>query len=220
MAEFLQKRLKEKAEKIQSQQGIDVPADFLVTLKRVHDGKHVSEDQLKRTSNLFKNEIALDHSRETLNRICGYMGMRATGSTEWLRNHMKSQFKELKQDDYKIAERGIEKMTTREMSEECCERGMAVYKLNRTDLHKYLSRWIYFSVHRDVPIPVLIYASCFTPAERIDSVAEAVKNSDETNVEKIEMISGIEDKSIKRVVETKRTEDLYKSDFVAEKEIE
>jgi LETM1 and EF-hand domain-containing protein 1 len=106
--------------------------------------------------------------------MCQFVGIAPFGTDAFLRNRLKSQLRQIKQDDLEIEEEGVEELTEDELRVACRARGMrapfgegAVAYMRRQ-----LQDWLDLSLHRGLPSSLLLLSRAFTITASVRDVAK------------------------------------------------
>ena len=188
MADALQDMARRRKRKELSGEEEAGAEEALKFLDKAKFGAHFDTEEIIRMSRLFKDELTLDSlPRHQLVLLCQYMNASPYGTDAFLRWQLRTKLNYIREDDAKILWEGVESLTKEELREACRERGMRSHGLLRQGYERNLRQWLELSMHRSVPISLLIMSRAFalenadhSPetliGETIGSLDEAVVN--------------------------------------------
>jgi len=137
-------------------------ASMLEFIEKARNGEMLPPDVIVRYANYFHDDLTLDNMpRMQLINMCKYMGISPHGSDAFLRFQLRHRIRVLKDDDQKILWEGIDSLTKMELREACQERGMRSTGLSKDAYKRSLQQWLDLSVHKNVPISLLIMSRTF-----------------------------------------------------------
>lgn len=152
----------------------DSAASMLEFLTKARNGEMVPPDVIIRYANYFQDDLTLDNMpRMQLINMCKYMSIPPYGSDAFLRFQLRHKIRVLKEDDQRILWEGIESLTKMELREACQERGMRSTGLSKDAYKQSLQQWLDLSVHKNVPISLLIMSRIFFLRDEIFEPKEA-----------------------------------------------
>ena len=134
------------------------------------------------------------------------------GSDSFLRFQLRHKIRVLKEDDQRILwESGIGSLTKMELREACQERGMRSTGLSKDAYKSALQQWLDLSVHKDVPIALLIMSRTFYLR---DDVFESNKGDDESTslAGLADAISGLDKEVVNEVILNAATSEEKRAD--------
>lgn len=166
-------------------------ASMLEFLDRARQGEMVPPDVIVQYAKYFQDDLTLDNMpRMQLVNMCRYMQLQPYGADSFLRFQLRHRIRQLKEDDQRIIWEGINSLTKMELREACQERGMRSTGLSKEAYKRSLQQWLDLSVHKNVPISLLIMSRTFflqeemTPAagdeeaKSVASLADAISGMD------------------------------------------
>ena len=140
----------------------DSAASMLEFLAKARNGEMIPPDVIVRYANYFQDDLTLDNMpRMQLINMCKYMSIPPYGSDAFLRFQLRHKIRVLKEDDQRILWEGIDSLTKMELREACQERGMRSTGLSKDAYKQSLQQWLDLSVHKNVPISLLIMSRIF-----------------------------------------------------------
>lgn len=140
----------------------DSAATLLEFLTKARNGEMVPPDVIIRYATYFQDDLTLDNMpRMQLINMCKYMSIPPYGSDAFLRFQLRHKIRILKEDDQRILWEGIDSLTKMELREACQERGMRSTGLSKDAYKQSLQQWLDLSVHKNVPISLLIMSRIF-----------------------------------------------------------
>jgi len=135
---------------------------MLEFLEKARSGEMMPPEIIIRYANYFQDDLTLDNMpRMQLVNMCKYMSIPPYGSDSFLRFQLRHKIRVLKEDDQRILWEGIDSLTKMELREACQERGMRSVGLSKEAYKRALQQWLDLSVHKNVPISLLIMSRTF-----------------------------------------------------------
>eukprot|EP00536_Pseudo-nitzschia_multiseries_P001632 jgi/Psemu1/322161/estExt_fgenesh1_pg.C_210018 len=189
-------------------------SDMLIFLDRARKGEMVPPDAIIQYANFFQDDLTLDNMpRMQLINMCKYMSIPPYGSDPFLRFQLRHRIRMLKEDDQRILWEGIDSLTKMELREACQERGMRSTGLSKEAYKQSLQQWLDLSVHKNVPISLLIMSRTFFLQEEIMSPAKAAATDESHSVTGLaDAISGMDKEVLNEVILQVATSKELKSD--------
>eukprot|EP00013_Stygamoeba_regulata_P015059 CAMPEP_0177680450 /NCGR_PEP_ID=MMETSP0447-20121125/30178_1 /TAXON_ID=0 /ORGANISM="Stygamoeba regulata, Strain BSH-02190019" /LENGTH=968 /DNA_ID=CAMNT_0019189779 /DNA_START=104 /DNA_END=3010 /DNA_ORIENTATION=- len=168
---------------------------FATMMTKVRAGEILSADEIVGVAKHFKDEVTLDQlGREQLVALCRLLNQKPFGTTGFLRYRLKRVVQDLKKDDRLIAEEGVKELNLEELQQACQARGMRSLNLSANSMRKQLEQWLELSLHRDVPISLLIMSRAFLltarerkPAKVAEELQEIMSTLPEGLLEEVEL---------------------------------
>lgn len=140
----------------------DTATSFLSFLEQAREGQAIPPEVIIKYAQFFKDELTLDNmSRMQILNMCTYMGIPPYGADSLLRFQLRHRIRSLKEDDQRILWEGIDSLNKMELREACRERGMRSTGLSKSAYKNGLQQWLELSVHKDVPLSLLIMSRTF-----------------------------------------------------------
>jgi LETM1 and EF-hand domain-containing protein 1 len=140
----------------------DSAVSMLEFLAKARNGEMIPPDVIVRYATYFQDDLTLDNMpRMQLINMCKYMSIPPYGSDAFLRFQLRHRIRVLKEDDQRILWEGIDSLTKMELREACQERGMRSTGLSKDAYKQSLQQWLDLSVHKNVPISLLIMSRIF-----------------------------------------------------------
>lgn len=225
MASFFQETLGELAKeqkRIAAKRSVESPdneiankqeqsaASMLEFLDRARQGEMVPPDVIVQYAKYFQDDLTLDNMpRMQLVNMCRYMQLQPYGADSFLRFQLRHRIRQLKEDDQRIIWEGIDSLTKMELREACQERGMRSTGLSKEAYKKALQQWLDLSVHKNVPISLLIMSrTFFLQEERAPATGDEAANSVASLVD---AISGMDKEVLNEVILEVATQEEKKS---------
>ncbi|VEU34439.1 unnamed protein product [Pseudo-nitzschia multistriata] len=189
-------------------------SDMLNFLDRARKGEMVPPDAIIQYAEFFQDDLTLDNMpRMQLINMCKYMSIPPYGSDPFLRFQLRHRIRMLKEDDQRILWEGIDSLTKMELREACQERGMRSTGLSKEAYKQSLQQWLDLSVHKNVPISLLIMSRTFFLQEEITSPGTAVASDETHSVTGLaDAISGMDKEVLNEVILQVATSKELKSD--------
>lgn len=185
-------------------------ASMLEFLDRARQGEMVPPDVIVQYAKYFQDDLTLDNMpRMQLVNMCRYMQLQPYGADSFLRFQLRHRIRQLKEDDQRIIWEGIDSLTKMELREACQERGMRSTGLSKEAYKKALQQWLDLSVHKNVPISLLIMSrTFFLQEERAPATGDEAANSVASLVD---AISGMDKEVLNEVILEVATQEEKKS---------
>ena len=143
---------------------------MLEFLEQARNGEMIPPDAIIKYANYFQDDLTLDNMpRMQLINMCKYMAIPPYGSESFLRFQLRHRIRTLKEDDQRILWEGIDSLTKMELREACQERGMRSTGLSKDAYKRALQQWLDLSVHKDVPISLLVMSRIFFLREEMQN---------------------------------------------------
>jgi len=167
-------------------------ASMLEFLERAREGDLMPPDVIVQYAKYFQDDLTLDNMpRMQLVNMCRYMQLQPYGADSFLRFQLRHRIRQLREDDQRIIWEGIDSLTKMELREACQERGMRSTGLSKEAYKRSLQQWLDLSVHKNVPISLLIMSRTFflqeettrpapgdEAAKSVASLADAISGMD------------------------------------------
>ncbi|KAG1666318.1 hypothetical protein FOA52_004800 [Chlamydomonas sp. UWO 241] len=192
LARFLQDTVSEMAKDISRRKGSTSASDLNDFITKVRNGEPVDNADIVKFAQLFNDELTLEKlERVQLVSMCQFVGIAPFGTDAFLRNRLKSQLRQIKQDDLEIEEEGVEELTEEELRTACRARGMrAPYGEGATVfMRRQLQDWLDLSLHRGLPSSLLLLSRAFTITASVRDVAKKKDLAYEKIKEQLSVIS-------------------------------
>jgi len=152
----------ENAESTEVCQKEESASAFLEFIEKARTGVAIPAEVIIKFSKYVEDDLTLDNmGRMQLMNLCKYMGVSPYGSNDLLRFYLRHRIRALKEDDQRIIWEGISSLTKMELREACRERGMRSTGLSKEAYRTSLQQWLELSVHKNVPISLLIMSRTF-----------------------------------------------------------
>lgn len=182
-------------------------------LDKVRAGEVIDNDALISVAKLFEDDITIDSlSREQLQEMCRYMGLRPYGSDIWLRTHLLRKFREIKSDDVQISIDGLASLSVDEVKAACRDRGMKATGLSDFQQRHNLESWLDLSLNHHLPPSLLILSRPFTMAQRFYDPESSTRNAGSMIAETIAKLD-------EGAVDEVRVEKMFVADVAKEREV-
>jgi len=179
-------------------------SSFLEFLKKARTGEAIPPDIIIKFANNFEDNLTLDNmGRMQLINLCKYMGILPYGSNDLLRFYLRHKIRVLKDDDQRITWEGIDSLTKMELREACRERGMRSTGLGKGAYKAALQQWLDLSVHKNVPISLLIMSRAFYLHDEMvggDSGETGVDDGSKAVAGLADVMSGIDKEVLNEIV--------------------
>lgn len=188
-------------------------ANLAKLLDKVRSGEVIDNDALISVAKLFEDDITIDSlSREQLQEMCRYMGLRPYGSDIWLRTHLLRKFREIKSDDVQISVDGLDSLSAEEVKVACRDRGMKATGLSEFQQRHNLESWLDLSLNHQLPPSLLILSRPFTMAQRFYDPESSTRDAGS-------MIAKTIAKLDEGAVDEVRVEKMFVADVAKEREV-
>jgi len=202
----------EPADSIASKQEASA-SDMLNFLDLARKGEMVPPDAIIQYAKYFQDDLTLDNMpRMQLINMSMYMSISPYGSDSFLRFQLRHRIRLLKEDDQRILWEGIDSLTKMELREACQERGMRSTGLSKEAYKRSLQQWLHLSVHKAVPISLLIMSRTFFLHEEMVSPATAATDEGQSVTGLADAISGMDKEVLNEVILHVATSEEFKSD--------
>mmetsp|Transcript_25950 Transcript_25950/g.29140 ORF Transcript_25950/g.29140 Transcript_25950/m.29140 type:complete len:914 (-) Transcript_25950:80-2821(-) len=203
----------EPADSIASKQEASA-SDMLNFLDLARKGEMVPPDAIIQYAKYFQDDLTLDNMpRMQLINMSKYMSISPYGADSFLRFQLRHRIRLLKEDDQRILWEGIDSLTKMELREACQERGMRSTGLSKEAYKRSLQQWLHLSVHKAVPISLLIMSRTFFLHEEMVSTTTAAADDEDQSVTGLaDAISGMDKEVLNEVILHVATSEEFKSD--------
>ena len=183
-------------------------ASMLEFLDRARQGEMLPPDVIVQYAKYFQDDLTLDNMpRMQLVNMCRYMQLQPYGADAFLRFQLRHRIRQLKEDDQRIIWEGIDSLTKMELREACQERGMRSTGLSKEAYKRSLQQWLDLSVHKNVPISLLIMSRTFFLNEEMAQPDEEAKGV----AGLVDAISGMDKEVLNEVILEVATQEEKKS---------
>lgn len=143
---------------------------FLAFFEKIYKARNESAgpveftyEEIARLSRMFKNDTVLDNlSREQLSAMCKFLSLRPLGTDNMLRYQIRSQLRNIMDDDKIIDYEGIKTLSQEEIYQACVSRGMKAYGVEIQDLKDNLQVWLDLRLRAKIPSVLMVLSSTFT----------------------------------------------------------
>jgi len=184
---------------------------MLEFLEQARNGEMIPPDAIIKYANYFQDDLTLDNMpRMQLINMCKYMAIPPYGSESFLRFQLRHRIRTLKEDDQRILWEGIDSLTKMELREACQERGMRSTGLSKDAYKRALQQWLDLSVHKDVPISLLVMSRIFFLREEMLELKPDDGSTSLTGL--VDAISGLDKEVLNEVILEVATSQEKKSD--------
>ena len=135
---------------------------MLEFLDRARNGEMMPPEVIIPYAKYFQDDLTLDNMpRMQLINMCKYMSIPPYGNDSFLRFQLRHKIRNLQEDDQRILWEGIDSLTKMELREACQDRGMRSTGLSKEAYKRSLQEWLDLSVHKNIPISLLIMSRTF-----------------------------------------------------------
>jgi LETM1-like protein len=177
-------------------------ASMLEFLDRARNGEMLPPHVIVQYANYFRDDLTLDNMpRMQLINMCKYMSIPPYGTDSFLRFQLRHKIRTLKEDDQRILWEGIESLTKMELREACQERGMRSTGLSKEAYKRSLQQWLDLSVHKNVPISLLVMSRIFFLKEEMTTISSGDDDG-------FKSVSGVKEMILSINVDTQNSHDI------------
>lgn len=233
IAAFMQETLTTMAEKKKKKKGDDTDAPCSATeiiefIEQARGGDGISNEQVLKMARFFEDELTLANvGRPQLVSMCKYMGLSPYGADGFLRFQMRAKLRAIKEDDQSIVWEGIDSLNDWEIRDACQERGMRATGLSKFAYKRQLQDWLDLSMHKSVPISLLVLSRAFSianiekPESQTDGIKSSISGLDEELLNEVVLAAARDEDEDNIEIKLRRLESLeYQNEMIEEERAE